>query len=576
MLILYEGYFLPLAGIVQELNPSNTRQIATEIRNCHTHLYWGARDPETIAEETKKAFDHLLRAVVDEYKIAIDALLSRIPPSGPAEALVHKIAAEGILDEIWDSQAREHWENRFENWCQALEQAVDAARCVYRELPENLVTLKKIIGSFSVSPESLTEAAELLPEVVCEYGRLAVAENRYRLVLKQRIDGHVQEHLTLFDWLIRVLWGNSDIADYNEKVAEISIKNEDILFSYESNTAHILLLQAKEKEPDWYAKWHAKLLAISEMVESPSGELLEKLYEVKKGIVKTIVFKDSAPKPKAEWQSTGEIYSYENFERMITALFSDLKTHQNVLAKLYAAYQLMHRANEANALWAIVSKIRSHFEERSLGDIKVADMLDGAELNTFTAFCDDLLRRSTLCLVDHDKRDHISVADRAVWFFDIANSSSGGVSSSQKRKLYEFAMALFTKTPSKSPIVVNTWGDAMIAIHSDPLSSIEAAVDILDYAKEEQIGLRFGAAYGSIDLQVNAILGLDAFGETVETAARFEPMAEEGEILLTKEFRSQLPDNKKYSFTTVDRKLKKKWGDQKAKTKISCIALKVK
>ncbi|NND81705.1 MAG: hypothetical protein HKN50_04680 [Gammaproteobacteria bacterium] len=97
---------------------------------------------------------------------------------------------------------------------------------------------------------------------------------------------------------------------------------------------------------------------------------------------------------------------------------------------------------------------------------------------------------------------------------------------------------------------VNTWGDGIFMVFDD--ADVAAACanhmlvalqncDLTDKGIEEQPQLRLGANYGPVFQFTDPITGrLNFFGHQVNTAARIEPIAPQGEVYLTESFAAQL------------------------------------
>lgn len=84
---------------------------------------------------------------------------------------------------------------------------------------------------------------------------------------------------------------------------------------------------------------------------------------------------------------------------------------------------------------------------------------------------------------------------------------------------------------------INMWGDAIVANFVDPTTAINCAAKFLRHLSVEQLDARIGMAWGEVRLTFNEATGRrDVDGPVVDFAARLEPMAPLGGILLSKEY----------------------------------------
>lgn len=91
--------------------------------------------------------------------------------------------------------------------------------------------------------------------------------------------------------------------------------------------------------------------------------------------------------------------------------------------------------------------------------------------------------------------------------------------------------------------LVNTWGDGLFLVMTDLLAAARCAVDLRDRSNEiertsvglpEDLVLRLGMHFGPIYEAVDPVTGRgNAFGSSVTTAARVEPITLPGEIFIT-------------------------------------------
>ena len=84
---------------------------------------------------------------------------------------------------------------------------------------------------------------------------------------------------------------------------------------------------------------------------------------------------------------------------------------------------------------------------------------------------------------------------------------------------------------------INMWGDGIVGIFDDPTVAVESAIKFIRHLRVEGFEARIGMAWGPVRVSYNpAIDRLDIDSAVVDLAARIEPLAGAGEILLTTEF----------------------------------------
>lgn len=125
---------------------------------------------------------------------------------------------------------------------------------------------------------------------------------------------------------------------------------------------------------------------------------------------------------------------------------------------------------------------------------------------------------------------------RSVMFLDISGFSKFSFESKQ-----EVVDMLRGITPpllgDRGANQINMWGDAIVANFVDPTTAINCAAKFLRHLSVEQLDARIGMAWGEVRLTFNEATGRrDVDGPVVDFAARLEPMAPLGGILLSKEY----------------------------------------
>ena len=117
----------------------------------------------------------------------------------------------------------------------------------------------------------------------------------------------------------------------------------------------------------------------------------------------------------------------------------------------------------------------------------------------------------------------------------------------------------------------NTWGDAIVVGFEDPNSGIEFSLKLIEILKIKNIEARIGMSFGECALVFNPTLRkLAPEGPAMSDAARLEPLAKRGEVLISKELRAHDLNEDLFQFQKTKRELKKAVGDLKAKAEISC------
>jgi class 3 adenylate cyclase len=123
----------------------------------------------------------------------------------------------------------------------------------------------------------------------------------------------------------------------------------------------------------------------------------------------------------------------------------------------------------------------------------------------------------------------------------------------------------------------NTWGDAIEACFGDINAGLTCACQLTNALKSISIHIRIGMSHGKTRVSYNSLIQrLDIGGDSVNFAARLEPVAEPGEVLITEELRYH-PEVQQDSFifTPQQRSLKKAVGDYQQGEVIECYSVKL-
>ena len=145
---------------------------------------------------------------------------------------------------------------------------------------------------------------------------------------------------------------------------------------------------------------------------------------------------------------------------------------------------------------------------------------------------------------------------KAVVFGDVAGFSK--LSDSQipvfvREVLGKLALSLeqtLATLNAENLLSVNTWGDGLFIVFKDVLSAAKCAhamqqtmteLDLEAFGIEQQPQLRLGAHFGPVfEFEDPITKRLNYFGHHVNTAARIEPIAPQGEVYVTEAFAAQL------------------------------------
>jgi len=121
----------------------------------------------------------------------------------------------------------------------------------------------------------------------------------------------------------------------------------------------------------------------------------------------------------------------------------------------------------------------------------------------------------------------------------------------------------------------NMWGDAIVAAFEDPAKGLGCAYKLLQHLAIEGIKTRIGMSHGKVRIGYNPITQQrDIEGDSVNLGARLEPMANPGEVLISRplRFHPKLKEDQ-FVFTSQKRWLQKALGDKPAGTEIDCFSV---
>jgi class 3 adenylate cyclase len=121
----------------------------------------------------------------------------------------------------------------------------------------------------------------------------------------------------------------------------------------------------------------------------------------------------------------------------------------------------------------------------------------------------------------------------------------------------------------------NTWGDAIKLTFADPIQGVEFACRFQHQLAALKLAARIGMSYGEVFAHPDPIHGqMDIAGDAVNEAARLEPLAQPGEVLITRILSQWLDE--RFELHNVARPLKKDYGTHHAGELLACTAAELK
>lgn len=169
------------------------------------------------------------------------------------------------------------------------------------------------------------------------------------------------------------------------------------------------------------------------------------------------------------------------------------------------------------------------------------------------------------------------IKELAVMFLDLTGFSQ--MKESERQKKVEMLRAFGSMLlPNAGGMYVNTWGDAIVAGFEKMNEGIICACKFIQHLSIEKIGVRIGMSFGKATVDYNPLTDrMDINGDSINVGARLETMAEENEVLISKELYEH-PDIRRETFTfqLMKRPLKKGVGNLPAGTPIDCYIVELK
>lgn len=142
------------------------------------------------------------------------------------------------------------------------------------------------------------------------------------------------------------------------------------------------------------------------------------------------------------------------------------------------------------------------------------------------------------------------------------------------RFIRSIANGLFGDYLDGSPLreYANTWGDAIFAVFHDPNTGVDFALELQEILEVKKYKARMGMSFGKLNIEPNAVTrGMAPEGVKLSEAARLEPMAMPGEVLISETLKAYPDlDESKFNFEKIKREATKDFADVKKDDSITC------
>jgi class 3 adenylate cyclase len=120
-----------------------------------------------------------------------------------------------------------------------------------------------------------------------------------------------------------------------------------------------------------------------------------------------------------------------------------------------------------------------------------------------------------------------------------------------------------------------TWGDAVCAVFEDVNKGLDFAPQLIGQLHQRGIDVRIGMSYGAVRIAYDNVAERpDINGSVVSEAARLEPLAYPGQVLVSSSLRDRPEvDTGRFAFTVASRQLKKAVANSKAGDVVDCYSV---
>ena len=221
---------------------------------------------------------------------------------------------------------------------------------------------------------------------------------------------------------------------------------------------------------------------------------------------------------------------------------------------------------EREALKNKLEGAKRALQEKTSEKARLEAQLDQIKLDTWPLLMNQVQKNT-----ERKFREKISAA---VLFLDLK-----GFSKMNKKEAEEAVQIVRSHAESllrrRDGLHPNTWGDAVVAAFENPNDGLECAYKLVEHLKVEGLVARIGMSYGELTISFNEVReALDIDGSAMSEGARLEPIAEPGEVLISKILRYHPDvDEERFTFCEERRALRKDVGIHKAGEQMECYSV---
>lgn len=207
------------------------------------------------------------------------------------------------------------------------------------------------------------------------------------------------------------------------------------------------------------------------------------------------------------------------------------------------------------------------FQEKATNIAKLKTQLDQFKLDTWHLLMSQVQKNA-------ERKVHEEIS-AAVLFLDLKGFSKMNKIEAEEavQIVRSHAASLLKRRNGQHP---NTWGDAVMAAFENPNDGLECAYKLVRHLEVDDLVARIGMSYGELTISYNEVReALDIDGPAMSEGARLEPMAEPGEVLISKILRYHPDvDEERFTFCEQRRALRKGVGIHKKGKQIECYSVK--